>query len=75
MIPIWTTKDGMKIPLEDMGDQHLVNAHAMMRGKVSTLECVNCEELPERHVELIVLLDEARGWVRVLNAEMKGRGI
>lgn len=73
MTPIWTTKDGEKMPLGEMSDQHVINAHRMMLGKVSTLGRVNCAELPERHVELIVLLDDARRWVRLLDGEMKRR--
>ena len=35
---IWTTKDGRKIPVTEMTDNHLLNAHRMVREKLIDIE-------------------------------------
>jgi len=35
---IWTTRDGRKIPVTEMTDNHLLNAHRMVREKLIDIE-------------------------------------
>lgn len=32
-LPVWTTKDGRKIPVSEMTDEHLTNAYLMLKQK------------------------------------------
>lgn len=58
--PIWATRDGREIPLEEMAPQHITNARKSIK------DWAKGEEDPELRREL-------RGWVKKFGKELRKR--
>ena len=86
--PIWKTKEGKKIPLNKMEDDHLLNAHRFVRRKLKEIQeeealrlCSIPEEISEYDIqdmfnESVFLGDEKyvyNFWKKQLRKEIKKR--
>jgi len=87
--PIWTTKDGQKIPLSKIEDRHLLNIHRMLRQSLDDLKCYTsvigtpwgprgemAQEAFDREFEdAYQCAMVSRPWLNIIDREVKRRGL
>lgn len=88
--PVWTTKDGREIPVKDMEDRHLLNAHRMVCNQAArckeTLDfglsifapspdTMAADDCDRIMDEAMDLLFVAKAWTGIFEEEIAHRGL
>lgn len=81
-VPVWRTKDGRKIIITDMTDDHAFNSLRMVQRRIASLQLLSLEVFPPPRDGAedyggdftVVPLEVCRFWVRAFRAELTRRG-